>query len=266
MNTIRFYEEYQLYYYDYDVETLNKELETLKYKLIEYLRIITQTQFSVNKVITRYLKEGFEERDIAVKYRNKWNEFIHERMLLNKDVWMPYFIKYDLGFPELTKIGSTGLKKFYYDKNDFINHEYLRRPDNILLLNFNYTKVADNYAVDTEIETIHIHGQLSDKNSVIFGYGDELDDDFKKIEKLNDNEYFKNVKSTCYMESDNYHRLLEFIESAPYQIFIMGHSCGNSDRTLLNTLFEHKNCISIKPFYYKNEERDNYTDIVQICI
>lgn len=44
----------------------------------------------------------------------------------------------------------------------------------------------------------------------------------------------------------------------------MGHSCGNSDRTLLNTLFEHKNCVSIKPYYYqKDDGSDNYMDIVQ---
>jgi L-lysine 2,3-aminomutase len=48
----------------------------------------------------------------------------------------------------------------------------------------------------------------------------------------------------------------------------MGHSCGNSDRTLLNTLFEHKNCVSIKPYYYEwtDEEgghSDNYIEIIQ---
>ena len=52
---------------------------------------------------------------------------------------------------------------------------------------------------------------------------------------------------------------------------IMGHSCGNSDRTLLNTIFEHENCVSIKPFYHEWEEKigdteethivDNYQDI-----
>jgi len=31
----------------------------------------------------------------------------------------------------------------------------------------------------------------------------------------------------------------------------MGHSCGNSDRIFLNTLFEHKNCQSIKIFYHE---------------
>ena len=56
--------------------------------------------------------------------------------------------------------------------------------------------------------------------------------------------------------------MLSFIEAAPYQIFILGHSCGISDRTLLNTLFEHKNCASIKPFYYHNGICDNYNDII----
>ena len=58
--------------------------------------------------------------------------------------------------------------------------------------------------------------------------------------------------------------MLSFIGSEPYQILIMGHSCGNSDRTLLNTLFEHKNCVSIKPYYYKyDKDKDNYIDLVQ---
>ena len=66
------------------------------------------------------------------------------------------------------------------------------------------------------------------------------------------------------MESDNYRKVLEFIEADTFQIIIMGHSCGNSDRTLLNTLFEHRNCVSIKPYYHiKEDKTDNYLDIVQ---
>lgn len=70
------------------------------------------------------------------------------------------------------------------------------------------------------------------------------------------------MKSIRYQETDNYRRMLSFIEAAPYQIFILGHSCGISDRTLLNTLFEHKNCASIKPFYYHDGVHDNYNDII----
>ena len=41
-------------------------------------------------------------------------------------------------------------------------------------------------------------------------------------------------------------------------------ACGNSDRTLLNTVFEHENCVSIKPFYHKwKDGSDNYLELVQ---
>ena len=102
---------------------------------------------------------------------------------------------------------------------------------------------------------------------MIFGYGDELDDSFQEFLKQEDGEYLKNIKSIRYLESSNYREMLQFINAAPYQVYIMGHSCGNSDRTLLNTLFEHKNCVSIKPYYHqKDDGTDNYLEIVQnIC-
>ena len=138
-------------------------------------------------------------------------------------------------------------------------------PDRIMMLNFNYTTLADLYLSKTNSHIVnHIHGKLAEPESVIFGYGDELDDDYKRIVNYNNNEYLRNIKSVKYMESPNYRNLLEFIESSPYQIYIMGHSCGNSDRTLLNTLFEHRNCFSIKPFYYiKKDGTDNYLELVQ---
>ncbi|EGK01185.1 AbiH family protein [Dysgonomonas gadei] len=144
--------------------------------------------------------------------------------------------------------------------------DYFMLPKEILFLNFNYTHTQEKYISDKQfIQTIHIHGELNNpKNPIIFGYGDELAEDYKQIENLNDNEYLKNVKSIRYLETDNYRKMLSFIESEPYQIFIMGHSCGNSDRTLLNTLFEHKNCVSIKPFFHQREDgSNNYNEIVQ---
>ena len=137
-------------------------------------------------------------------------------------------------------------------------------------MNFNYTKTADLYPpANSDIPVNHIHGELdNEQNPVIFGYGDELDEDYKTISNLNDNSYLTNIKSIRYLETDNYRQLLQFIDTGPYQIYIMGHSCGNSDRTLLNTLFEHKNCVSIKPYYYEwtDEEgghSDNYIEIIQ---
>lgn len=150
-------------------------------------------------------------------------------------------------------------------------------PEEILFLNFNYTFTEKIYSNHTQFDSfnstknlkkhnIHIHGTTNknDFNDVIFGFGDEIDEDYKSIENLNDNVYLENIKSIKYLETDNYKQLLEFLNSGDYQIFIFGHSCGISDRTLLNTLFEHKNCSSIKPFYHrKASETDNYSDIVR---
>lgn len=135
-----------------------------------------------------------------------------------------------------------------------------------MFLSFNYTNTTELYhRKETGLPVNHIHGELeNEKNPIIFGYGDEMDEDFKRFTNLNDNTYLNNFKSYRYLETDNYRRLLSFIDSAPYQIYIFGHSCGNSDRTLLHTLFEHRNCVSIKPYYHlKPDGSDNYIDIVQ---
>ena len=135
-----------------------------------------------------------------------------------------------------------------------------------MFLDFNYTDTILNYVKPKYQQSVnHIHGDIHDDRYVIFGYGDEIDTNFRKLQELNNNECLTNIKSIRYLEAPNYRRVLSFIESAPFQVIIMGHSCGNSDRTLLNTIFEHKNCVSIKPYYYKNEDdgADNYRELAQ---
>lgn len=134
-----------------------------------------------------------------------------------------------------------------------------------MLLNFNYTRTAEFYVTNRSNVTVnYIHGNLNDPESIIFGYGDELDKDYPLLKEVKDDACLLNVKSINYHNSDNYRNFLDFIESGPYQVVIMGHSCGNSDRTLLNTLFEHPNCISIKPYFYQiDEENDKYLELVK---
>lgn len=136
--------------------------------------------------------------------------------------------------------------------------------ESILFLTFNYTDLERLYANEISDNIIHIHGELDKpQNPIIFGYGDELCDEYKELERLNKNEYLENIKSIKYLETSNYKRLLSFIESDQYQIFILGHSCGVSDRTLLNAIFEHTNCVSIKVFYHGNREKNNYSDMAR---
>jgi len=143
----------------------------------------------------------------------------------------------------------------------FTKGNKLNEKDNILFLVFNYTNTIDEYIsyfknqIPQNINSIQIHGELKNPNNpIIFGYGDELDEEYVKMENTNNNYYLENIKSIKYLQTPNYKKLLNFIESYAFNVYIMGHSCGMSDRTLLNTIFESDNCKSIKIFYHKRED------------
>jgi len=148
-------------------------------------------------------------------------------------------------------------------QTDFIDDIKETKLDNICFLNFNYTPTTVLYSNGRkDVKTINIHGQINNSNNpIIFGYGDEKDDNYKRIEKEN-NDFLQYIKSFMYSRTNNYKELLTFINSDVYQVYIMGLSCSTSDRTLLSTLFEHKHCKSIKIFYYnKNSIENDYLDI-----
>lgn len=62
-------------------------------------------------------------------------------------------------------VGSSEIEEIYLKDLIF--------PENIMLLNFNYTEVADKYGCLKVASTNHIHGDLNNPDSIIFGYGDE---------------------------------------------------------------------------------------------
>lgn len=215
----------------YSVKELNEQLAYLQEKLIEYLGTIGTNQ--TIKDIHDAIRDFFDPADFSTEGK--------KRALENM------------------RLENTKLEEIHNN----IEQELKLRPERIMLLSFNYTATARMYG-NFNFEFNYIHGDLKHPENIIFGYGDELDKDYQAILDMNDNELLKHVKSVKYLETRNYHDMLEFLMSAPFQVFIMGHSCGNSDRTLLNTVFEHENCISIKPFYHKLPDgRDNYLDIVQ---
>lgn len=125
---------------------------------------------------------------------------------------------------------------------------------NTVFLNFNYTSTPEQY-IGKNSDIIYIHGQLNNTlNPIIFGYGDEHDESYSILEDAIIPDVFTHIKSFDYFQTNNYSKLLAFLES-PYDVYIMGHSCGLSDRTLLNTIFEHSNCRLIKTFYYENKQK-----------
>lgn len=161
------------------------------------------------------------------------------------------------------------IKRYISKEKEFTNYFDFFKS---YLLSFNYTPTITTHKFYLnqsnqyyDISENYIHGCIGDPNNPInFGFGDETDEDYKLIENLNENEFLNNFKSFQYSQTTNYDELLSYIESGKFQVIIAGHSCGLSDRVLLNTIFEHENCRSIKVYYHKKQNgEDNYTDIIQ---
>jgi hypothetical protein len=137
-----------------------------------------------------------------------------------------------------------------------------------LFINFNYTSTVDLYIKtdnSTSIMINNIHGRLNEKsNPIIFGYGDEMDTYYEKIERLNSNEFLRNIKSFWYFKTKNYQNVIDFLHQGPFNVYILGHSCGLSDRILLNSIFEHSHCNKIKIYYHqKNKDENDYFEKTQ---
>ncbi|MGL6119203.1 MAG: AbiH family protein [Fusobacteriaceae bacterium] len=145
--------------------------------------------------------------------------------------------------------------------DDFLDFDLTK--ENILkaenyFLNFNYTDSITNllsHFKEFQYRQNFIHGNLQiNDDEIIFGFGDEMDSSYKEMEELNDNRLFKHIKSFQYFKTSSQRKLQTFLNSGYYQVYIYGHSCGLSDRVMLNEIFEHTNCKSIKVFYYNDED------------
>lgn len=252
---------------------LNDEIAYLKEKLIEYLKSQQIPEGDLDKELRRKIYAPIKKEEVAVNKLDAYYDHIENWTNAKKEQWCEKYAMHKLknyDFENVVALANECKNLSHDDLDEKLSSapdrsERICLPNRILFLNFNYTNLADAYCKNTkDIICTHIHGDISNKEHVIFGYGDEIDETYQKLVDFNNNDYLENIKSIQYNDDDNYRKVLEFIESSPYQIYLMGHSCGISDRTLLNTLFEHKNCVSIKPFYHEFEDgADNYRDLVK---
>lgn len=128
------------------------------------------------------------------------------------------------------------------------------KPNSILFLNFNYTSTIESYVKEIQktvpnTDVIYIHGKLNNiNNPMIFGYGDEEETNFEVLEKYD--ECLRYIKTYWYLRTNNYENFLKFIDSDEFEVYIMGHSCGMSDKTMLSSIFNNPNCKKIKALTY----------------
>lgn len=156
-------------------------------------------------------------------------------------------------------IDNLNHREFIIDYRQIFYHGFQgNSSEKLMFLNFNYTNVLRNHIEfhgykDPMVN--YIHGELdNEKNPIIMGFGDEHDERFKEWNSNENHELFRYIKSINYFKTRNYLQLNSFIDSGKFEVFVIGHSCGLSDRTLLREILEHNNCILIKLFYYKDKE------------
>ena len=153
--------------------------------------------------------------------------------------------------PEFVKL--THRMKRIFNATDNNGNEI----EKIVFINFNYTPTLESkgyeYSVETnngDAEIIYVHGNLNDKDSIIFGYGDELDSNSLNIQENKDNAFLEFNKAVLYARSGEYQRIVPYIYGGnDYEVYILGHSCANSDRALLNEIFDNEHCKLIKYYY-----------------
>ncbi|WP_082113273.1 AbiH family protein [Kordia jejudonensis] len=251
--------------------------------------------YSNNKIVTYNIKSNFLSGLLNNLDKNNWVDIESEYYRLLKICYRSpnshKIAQLNKDFETLKSILESYLKKeveeTYYFKpsKEFLNIFLTKKkdipetsafsvpnayPEKTLFLNFNYTTLLEDYLIEPEVihhlrdhEVNYIHGELeSAENPIIFGFGDEMDKSYQEIEELNNNAYFEHIKSFQYLKTSNYQDLIRFLDGSVegYEIYIIGHSCGLSDRTLLNHVFEHDHCKSIKIFYHNGIK--GYTNTV----
>lgn len=256
-----------------ELENITNITELNKYKARYRLKFGNETKFyqrlishfgqkgwvDVEKIFYDILLECLRPSDYSIENLNSDLSFL-------KDELEEYLIGINSQSVDWEDTGLALTKQFNspFDPRLIQDPEKVRisnKPGSICFVNFNYTKTVSEFIdifkahTDSLVKMIPIHGNLNDKvNPIIFGFGDEIDAKYKEIEIRNDNRFFQHIKSFKYLKNKFYHDLIRFIESSDFQVYVYGHSCGLSDRTMLKEIFEHSNCKSIMIYFYSKKD------------
>lgn len=260
----------------------------LKTSYIDFMKYIIDSKYNDKNLyndLLEYGNENFNYEQLLNKIKSntglsigfKWSNRFFYLMLTNVahqnwcDVEKLYYqnlISPNAGDPKVLNREFDMVKKYLEDylileKNNFEQipcynslFSSLKNAENTLILNFNYTDTVLKYdSVNSGLKIVNIHGELnSEKNPIIFGFA--ADDTQSRILIDKDNkEYMRNIKKHCYKRTSNQNKLIDYLEKIDkIDVLILGHSCGISDKLILNQIFNHKNINSIRVFFHQTHE------------
>lgn len=147
---------------------------------------------------------------------------------------------------DLRKHNQSGTERDYnFDHSD------------IHFVNFNYSNSLKEHlnAINPKLSqnVIHIHGNLDDINSIVLGFGNKAHDNYKPLLNKQNNECMKFIKHnhTAFEKAEK--EIKELIKSEQFEIYVLGHSLGSTDQSILQTIFNSNNLSTIT-LLHKDEE------------
>lgn len=132
----------------------------------------------------------------------------------------------------------------------FFTNNFITSPRRLHFINFNYTNTIDFYlpvlkALGHDAHILNIHGSLNE--NIIFGYGNDHNDDYQIMKDLEIDEFLENFKTFEYLNNNRYSKFFkeDIFRLGTYNVYVIGHSLQQTDKTLLNGIFNSKNCMEV---------------------
>lgn len=161
--------------------------------------------------------------------------------------------KLNSDFQEIKESLINYLNTLHIDKNEEIEmflNSYLSDAHSGYVINFNYTSTVKSYIIDSERFKInHIHGNLKEDN-IIFGYGNDQNDHYQEMKNSGIEDFLHFFKTFDYLQDINYDKIYEeaLNKYDEYEVYIIGHSLGMTDKTLISEILNSEKCKKINLF------------------
>ncbi len=176
---------------------------------------------------------SIEEKTVRTKPKEEEIKKLNENLIEVKDLLFEYL-----------KTINTLPNRFV---NSYFKSTLFNSLDNIYVINFNYTITLENYIESNEsIKINYIHGDIESEN-IIFGYGNDQHPKYKRIKNSGIDEYLRFFKTFEYLSNGKYSEIYEkaLEKFDDYDVSIIGHSLGQTDKTLLKEIINNSKCKRI---------------------
>ncbi len=193
----------------------NDKLESIDFKNKFLEKLLSNSYENWFAIESAYFEEVLKINEIRSDTTIK---ILNENLVQIKD-WSKYYLS------NQSKEFNTDKEVEYFFKTKFCRDKI----DNLYVIDFNYTGVFKYYKkmLETVEDIIHgtwivtssrdefkkpnmirwnqIHGSLD--SNIIFGYGDDRNEDYKRLKESGIKEYLKFFKTFEYMKSNNYQNI-----------------------------------------------------------